>query len=65
MVLGFKSKLDAIDELIKTLRDKIEHSATYLGLLVEGVSKLVDFLKEKKKGKANKKKEVDEKESIG
>ena len=45
---SLKKKFEMIDEILKNLKEKIDHSATYLGLLVEGVSKLVEYLKDKK-----------------
>lgn len=53
---SFRKKMDLLDEVLKTLKEKIEHSATYLGLLVEGVGKLVEYLKEKKEKQKEKKK---------
>lgn len=58
VIKGVRKKLELVDDVLKTLKDRIEHSATYLGLLVEGVGKLVDYLKEKKKPKTSKKKKV-------
>jgi len=58
VVKDFKRKMEAIDELVKTLKNKIEHSATYMALLAEGVTKLLDFLKEKKRAKTARKKET-------
>jgi hypothetical protein len=48
-----------VDDLIKTLKEKIEHSTSYLLLIGEGVKKLVEVIKDrtgedsggKKKGK--------------
>ena len=47
-----RDRLNKFDELIKTVKEKIEHSASYLPLIVEGVKKLVEIMKnrvEKKK----------------
>ncbi|PLX26972.1 hypothetical protein C0583_05275 [Candidatus Parcubacteria bacterium] len=47
MVKGFKEKIDRIDEILKILKDKIEHSTSYLLLIGEGVKKLVEIMKKR------------------
>jgi hypothetical protein len=42
---SMRKRLDAIDEVIKALKDKIDNSASYLLLLGEGVKKLVEVLR--------------------
>ncbi|MEI6597107.1 MAG: hypothetical protein WCL13_02755, partial [bacterium] len=49
-----RNRLNKFDELVKMVKEKIEHSASYLPLIMEGVKKLVELMKnrkEKKKGK--------------
>ncbi len=48
VVKSAHEKLEKVDELINLIKDKVEHSATYLGVIVEGVGKIIDFLKERK-----------------
>jgi len=38
-------RLHKVDEVIKALKEKIEHSASYLLLIGEGVKKLVEVIK--------------------
>ena len=38
-----RDRISKIDELIKTLKEKIEHSTSYLLLIGEGVKKLVEI----------------------
>jgi CHASE3 domain sensor protein len=46
-----------VDDLIKTIKDKIEHSTSYLLLISEGVKKLVEVIKDRTgDGKEKKKK---------
>ncbi|MFH0923865.1 MAG: hypothetical protein V1825_03980 [Candidatus Falkowbacteria bacterium] len=55
-----RERLHKVDEVIKALKEKIEHSASYLLLIGEGVKKLVDMAKEysgKSKKKVKSKKE--------
>lgn len=47
-----RDRLNKFDELVKMVKEKIEHSASYLPLIMEGVKKLVELMKnraEKKK----------------
>jgi len=46
-----KERLKKIDETIKTFKEKMEHSAMYLSLIGEGIKKIVEIVKEKKKKK--------------
>ncbi|MEA3463718.1 MAG: hypothetical protein U9R14_01400 [Patescibacteria group bacterium] len=50
-----RQRLHKVDEVIKSLKEKIEHSASYLLLIGEGVKKLVEVIKEHT-GKEEKKK---------
>lgn len=60
VVKEMRDRLHKVDELIQTLKDKIEHSTSYLMLIGEGVKKLVEVVKEysgkEKKKKIRKKK---------
>ena len=54
-----RSRLSKIDELVAALKEKIEHSASYLLLIGEGVKKLVEVIRErtdKKEAKSRSKK---------
>ncbi len=42
-----KSTVNRIDKTVKIFRDKIEHSASYLLLIGEGLKKLVEVIAEK------------------
>lgn len=44
-----KKRIDKIDEIIDLLKQKIEHSVSCLFLIGEGMKKLVQIIKEKKK----------------
>jgi len=48
IIKSVEDKIEKIDGLIDLLKDKIEHSAAYLGLIVNGVGKLVEYFKDKK-----------------
>jgi len=41
-----RERLHKVDEVIQSLKEKIEHSASYLLLIGEGVKKLVEVVKE-------------------
>jgi len=51
-----RDRIAKVDELIKTLKDKIEHTTSYLLLISEGVKKLVEVIKDKTEDKGKKKK---------
>ena len=60
VVKEMRDRLHKVDEVITTLKEKIEHSTSYLLLIGEGVKKLVEVIqehtgKEKKKRKSKKK----------
>ena len=42
-----RDRLHKVDDVLKTLKDKIEHSTSYLLLIGEGVKKLVEVIKER------------------
>lgn len=52
-----RDRLNKLDELFKALKEKIEHSASYLFLIGEGVKKLVEMMKDRGEKKKGKKKE--------
>jgi len=43
---SFKEKVEALDGLLDLLREKIEKSASYIGILVDLVSKLVSHFRD-------------------
>lgn len=47
MTKNMQERLAKIDELIKSIKDKVEHSTSYLLLIGEGVKKLVEVIKER------------------
>lgn len=51
-----REKINKVDEVLKALKEKIEHSASYLVLIGEGVKKLVEMIKNKGESKKTKKK---------
>jgi len=51
-----RERINKVDEILKTLKEKIEHSASYLVLISEGVKKLVEVIKDRNEGKKKVKK---------
>lgn len=52
VIKEMRDRLHKVDEIIDSVKEKIEHSASYLFLIGEGVKKLVEIMKgrtEKKK----------------
>ena len=51
-----RDRISKVDELIKTIKEKVEHSTSYLLLIGEGVKKLVEVIKDRTEPKGKKKK---------
>jgi len=52
-----RARINKLDELMKMLKEKIEHSTSYLFLISEGVKKVIEIAKdygEKRKNKEDK-----------
>jgi len=45
-----RERINKIDEIIQSLKEKIEHSASYLSLISEGVKKIAEVVKDKTGG---------------
>lgn len=41
-----KRRVDQVDEVIRMAKEKIEHSASYLSIIVDGVKKIVEITKQ-------------------
>jgi CHASE3 domain sensor protein len=57
IVKEMRERLYAVDELVHSLKDKIEHSTSYLFLMAEGVKKLTEAVKSYTEKKEKKKDE--------
>ncbi|MCK5510378.1 hypothetical protein KAI65_02445 [Candidatus Parcubacteria bacterium] len=59
IIKEMRDRLHKVDSLIKTIKDKIEHSTSHIILIAEGMKKLVEVIKERtekrKDSKDNKK----------
>ena len=47
VVKEMRDRVSKVDELLKAVKDKIEHSTSYLLLIGEGVKKLVEVIQER------------------
>ncbi len=56
-----RDKLHAIDEAMRGIREKLEHSAGYLGMVAAGVKSLISLLEKHKERVAEKAQETAEK----
>jgi len=54
IIKDMRSRLHKVDELIKTVKDKLEHTTSYLLLISEGVKKLVEVIKDRTEKKEKK-----------
>jgi len=55
-VKEMRERFKKADEVLSKLKEKIEHSASYLSLIGEGIKKLVEIAKEYSEGKKKKRK---------
>ncbi len=46
IIKEMRDRMHKVDEVIKSIKEKIEHSTSYLALIGEGVKKLVEVIKE-------------------
>lgn len=58
MIKEMRGRLHQVDTVIASLKGKIEHSASYLMLIGEGVKKLVEIMKGRAEKKKKSKKET-------
>ena len=56
---SLRRKIELIDQILKTIKEKTEKTANYVPPLIEGVSKIVEHFMEKKRVKEKKKKAKD------
>lgn len=56
LVKNIKRKLDLFEDVLTTVKERVEHSASHLTLLVESVGKIIEFALDKKANKTSSKK---------
>jgi hypothetical protein len=56
IVFDVRRKIELVETVLNVLKDKIEHTSSYLKLLMESVGSIVEFLKDRKEEKVGKKK---------
>lgn len=64
IVRNVEDKIEKVDNLLSIIKDKIEHSAGYLTVMVEGISKIVSYMKDKKNSWDTSEQEVGKEPSI-
>ena len=62
IIKEMRDRTHKIDEIIKLIKKKIEHSTSSLTLIGEGVKKLVEVVKERAEKREEKKKKNDKKD---
>ncbi|HRY63433.1 MAG TPA: hypothetical protein P5267_02420 [Patescibacteria group bacterium] len=45
---GIKKKIDLLDDILKTIKERINSTASYVGLIFNSVEKIVDYFQQKK-----------------
>jgi CHASE3 domain sensor protein len=56
VIREMRERINKIDEVARALKEKIEHSSSYLVLIVEGIKKLVEVVRDRNEKKARRKK---------
>jgi hypothetical protein len=56
IVFDVRKKIELVETVLNVLKEKIEHTSSYMKLLVESAGSIVEFLKDRKEEKGNKKK---------
>lgn len=59
MLKGVNDRIKKIDEAVQSIRERFEHSATYLGLVAEGVKELAKYIIERRHEAPKKRKKVE------
>lgn len=57
VIKEMRDRLNKFDELMKSMKEKIEHSASYLFLIGEGIKKLLEVVRQRSEKKKKSKKE--------
>ncbi|MFZ6036211.1 MAG: hypothetical protein ACOYUK_03660 [Patescibacteria group bacterium] len=55
LIESVKEKLDRLEQLFDAIEEKLKHSASYIPLIVKGVTEILDFIKVKRADRANRK----------
>jgi hypothetical protein len=56
VVFDVRRKIEMVETVLNTLKEKIEHTSSYMKLLVESAGNIVEFLKDRKEEKSKKRK---------
>ncbi|MCX6744481.1 MAG: hypothetical protein NTX82_03085 [Candidatus Parcubacteria bacterium] len=56
IVFDVRKKIELVEAVLTTLKEKIEHTSSYMKLLVESAGNIVEFLKDRSDEKSKKKK---------
>ncbi|OGY41291.1 MAG: hypothetical protein A2Y67_00605 [Candidatus Buchananbacteria bacterium RBG_13_39_9] len=56
IVFDARKKIELVEAVLVTLKEKIEHTSSYMKLLVESAGNIVEFLKDRKAEKSKKRK---------
>lgn len=60
IIKAVKDKIALVDDLFKNIKQKVDNSAMYIGILANGITKIIEVIKDKKdshsEGKEEKKK---------
>ena len=49
LIKNFREKMEKVSQAVEKIREKFDHTSSYLGLMGKAVEKMVEFIGEKKK----------------
>lgn len=45
---SFKKKMDLVEDILKNIKSNVTNAANYIGIVVAGIDKIVDYVQKKK-----------------
>lgn len=55
LIVSIKEKINRVEKLFNAIEEKIKHSASYLPLVLKGITELLNYFKKKKETRQEKK----------
>lgn len=55
LIIHIKNKLDRLEHLFDTIEEKLKNSASYLPLVMKGVTEIIEFIKNKRAARSTRK----------
>ncbi len=53
LIIAIKEKIERLETLFKKIEEKLNHTASYLPLVLKGLTELIDYFKKKKQTRSS------------